>query len=948
VGQPGLGKTYLHEALVREGLALFAVDRDPARLADALRALQPKIVIVDDAQEALDVIQTLRRLRAELDFRFVVHANCWSRSEAEVRAALELPSSSVRTLDLLSREQVLAEIKELGVHGPDQVLHLLLDQAEGKPGLASALVAAVRRGDLERVWSGEAIAESLLHSRQLLKDPHDLPVLASFALGGDPGASISEVSAALGVTPLDVRGTILNLAAGGVVEEVQARGEHRIAIRPLALRAVLVRDAFYKGPGRLDPSGLVGRFRSDPGRIAAVAESLLAARQRGAEIPNDLLLEIAIEADSDSVWRQLGYVDPSLSRAIISHHAEAIPRAADGMLHSIPDEILPHLLHLAASSDQTRRDRVKRAVKSWIEGAEPGDPASVRRRRQLLAAVRAVHAHSKDAEDEHHWALALAISADVDMHLVRPGSGREVTVYFGLRSLEQLRQIAALWPDVVALSERARSLGTDLRSAIDDWCFPGRHAQAGVGPETLEFAKSVGSRMLTDIQRLPACSRACRGWIQQTARRAGLNVTVTVDRLFQRIFESHDHSTDWQTQQRRRELILNAVADQMIAKGPEAAIHELADLEREASSFGWHGGYDRGYLYLRIAQSASNVLTWLRAAVQEALPTEHVHPFVDVALRSDGPELRAALSMLMEPDRRQLYGQTASLAVISLPSASGALVREALDILEVNGHGTTFALVRAAPSESTALQLLQHSTLAIRVHAALAEWLREPKGGVRQALQIPWRAAILEARNEYEHLLGQVLAADDLLAYEWAAHKIAETRAVDAHRFDLWRLNDLFALVLRGLNRDRRWALLEQMSSASLADDIIDTLMQGDSELFTRWLQLHLKSGDGAGRYLALRPLDRDVDAIWERYATAAADEGISPDELADHIHNRSGRVLTGPFSTYYLGLIPTFERLAAHTDARLRVAGRRGLEWARSSAERELRDERREAVRGL
>jgi hypothetical protein len=100
VGQPGLGKTYLHEALVREGLALFAVDRAPARLADALRALQPKIVIVDDAQEALDLIQTLRRLRAELDFRFAIHANCWSRSEAEVRAALELPTSNVRTLDL--------------------------------------------------------------------------------------------------------------------------------------------------------------------------------------------------------------------------------------------------------------------------------------------------------------------------------------------------------------------------------------------------------------------------------------------------------------------------------------------------------------------------------------------------------------------------------------------------------------------------------------------------------------------------------------------------------------------------------------------------------------------------------------------------------------------------------------------------------------------------------
>lgn len=60
-----------------------------------------------------------------------------------------------------------------------------------------------------------------------------------------------------------------------------------------------------------------------------------------------------------------------------------------------------------------------------------------------------------------------------------------------------------------------------------------------------------------------------------------------------------------------------------------------------------------------------------------------------------------------------------------------------------------------------------------------------------------------------------------------------------------------------------------------------------------------------AGEYLALRPLDREIDETWQRFAIAAADEGVSPDVLAEHIHEQGGRVVTGPYSSRYLELIP-------------------------------------------
>jgi hypothetical protein len=65
-------------------------------------------------------------------------------------------------------------------------------------------------------------------------------------------------------------------------------------------------------------------------------------------------------------------------------------------------------------------------------------------------------------------------------------------------------------------------------------------------------------------------------------------------------------------------------------------------------------------------------------------------------------------------------------------------------------------------------------------------------------------------------------------------------------------------------------------------------------------VRLQLPQGE-AGEYLALRPLDREIDETWDRFAIAAADEGISPDVLAEHIYEQGGRVVTGPYSSRYL-----------------------------------------------
>jgi len=102
--------------------------------------------------------------------------------------------------------------------------------------------------------------------------------------------------------------------------------------------------------------------------------------------------------------------------------------------------------------------------------------------------------------------------------------------------------------------------------------------------------------------------------------------------------------------------------------------------------------------------------------------------------------------MLTDDDYAR-YRQLSCIAIISMAAPESDLLRQALDAVEINGHTGTFVLSHAAPSVPTALKLLQHARVEVRVHAALAEWVRDPQGMVREELREEWRAAVLESHD---------------------------------------------------------------------------------------------------------------------------------------------------------------------------------------------------------
>jgi len=242
VGQPGSGKTFLLYKLVLEGKGLFAVSKDRGEIAACIRTEQPSALIVDDVLVNRELLVDLQQMRRELGAKFSILASCWPGDKEVIAQTLNLSKPGIRDLGLLTRPEIVEVIEATGIRGPNDLIRELVNQAEGRPGLAVTLAHLCIQGGVREVALGDALSNSFLKFFEPVIGQTASEILASFSVGDDAGMSMEHVANALELTLLDVRHTVAKLAAGGVILDVD--GQH-LSVRPLALRHALVRDVFF-------------------------------------------------------------------------------------------------------------------------------------------------------------------------------------------------------------------------------------------------------------------------------------------------------------------------------------------------------------------------------------------------------------------------------------------------------------------------------------------------------------------------------------------------------------------------------------------------------------------------------------------------------------------------------------------------------------------------------
>jgi hypothetical protein len=673
VGQPGSGKTFLLQAFAKQSDGLFVLSDNRGEIASGLHSQQPKVLIVDDAHVRVGLIASLRQLRTELGADFRIMANCWLGQKDEIIQALQIPSSSVWKLDLLTRDQIVAVINAAGIIGPNDLIHELVSQAEGKPGLAATLCYMCLRGGVHDVVLGDTLSCDIKTTFEPLLGREATVILASFSIGGAQGMSMGVVASHHNLSLLMVHEIVTGLAAGGVLREIR---DDRLAVGPPPLRHALVRDIFFKGAARLPIDGLLRQTPS----VAETALTLIGARARGAAVADELLISLMEKANSDRAWDQFCWLGPSESTWMLERHPDKLLAVAQAVLHLTPDKALPMLLTQAINDNRplhSTPEHPLRQIQDWIESGEPGTGQAIARRETLLDSALAWFAQTGNALIALK-AIAFALSPAFRDTALRPGSGTTITIRSGFLTRHELARIQDLWARVKEfVNNTAIEDWTPIIEAVERWAYPGR-ISTRYTDEILDTTRDFASQMLLDVVVLNNDSPGVLWRAKAIARDLGEELSISIDAEFEVLFPAEE-SQYRQTSEQEQADAARVLARNWSAQEPTNVAKRLVCHELEAKKA--HVDWPRWSPVVceEIAHIVPAAAVWASALISAGAARDLIQPFLQRAVELNEPAYPDLVRTCLQTP--ELHFAAVSVA-LSSESVSEELAESAMSVLD--------------------------------------------------------------------------------------------------------------------------------------------------------------------------------------------------------------------------------------------------------------------------
>lgn len=933
VGQPGAGKTALLHNLARNGWGLFVVSDDLGRIAESIRAEQPAVLIVDDAHVDPDLLGKLVHLRSQVGASFRIVATSWPGDARTVATTLQVSAAQIRELEPLTRDEIVKVVEGAGLGGPSRLIREIVDQVEGRPGLAVTLARICLTGDVRDVALGAAIARDAYTLVERLVGRTAVELLAAFALGGDVGMRLADVAAVLNLQFIDGRATLARLAAAGVIAEARRYpgDPTRLAVYPAALRHVLVRDIFFSPPA-LDCDQLIARAPD----LAEVAQTLVRARAVGAVIAPDTLRWVLLAAGSDDAWAAYAWLGQAEARWVVTVDPAVAVREAFTFLRQAPEVTLPLLLEQAIGDDRplhAHPEHPIRQVQDWLQDTEPEDIEAVRRRALLVGAAATWLKASRDRRVGVR-AACLALSPALHRVSTDPGAGMTATLHYGLLSSERLGEVVSLWPQLVDLLQQPGDVAwTRVLDAIEDWVYPSRKAHGvSVPTEIRTVMRSAAGQMLRACAALATDRPGVLHRLKRLAADLRDDVNIPTDPDFETLFAEWDRE-DWRAAEAAHAQAVRQLAAQWRELQPAVIAQRLAHLEREASlaEVRWPRGTPM--LCAELARECMMPTAWLGAMTAVGVPADLAIPFLRRAAQLDeaGWE-NAAMVCVQRPE----YGGAVITLVLTMPTPPAPLLAQVLERLDGFGQLVETWCLRGEVPTETLTQLLRHPDPLIAGAAAIGEWLCEPKGTVRPGLERDWRRALLRQERD-EYWLGQILRGDSQLAHDWLWRWL--TLPMDGLA-DRW---DTMEAAIDGLDADGRRCLLRRVPTRYPAEQIIARIVGDDVELYRALL------ADERLRRYRLAPLGGRPVGSWASKAQVALAAGFPPKEVAAAAYGAGTALVTvewsGNESNMWDEWVEQFSELAEASSIQMRLVAEEGVAIATRRRDRARAGERREAV---
>lgn len=937
-GQPGSGKTFLLHQFAVEGGGYFVIRDDIADIATFLQTRQIPVVIVDDAQTRHELLTDLKHIRVKLDLSFSILATCWPGNQASLAQFLALPRSQVRQLGLLTQDEIVEVIKATGLAGSNELIREIVNQAEGRPGLATTLAYLCLKGDVRQVLLGEALNDISMKVFESLVGKHARQILAAFAIGGDVGMEIRLVARALNMPTLEIQQAAIDMAAGGVLYEVDFQ---HLSVRPPALRCVLVRDVFFKGALSLPDQIYLELLNNSPD-LAQSVNTLMGAKVRGGFVPQELLIGLVEKANSPLTWAtyvQLGHEEAA---RVFGEYTEiaALPVVARSGLSFAPEKALTLLLERAIGDNRplhSNPDHPLRIMQDWVFAGKPGSEQPISRRKLVLTAIQSWLKNGREA-DVGIRALEFVLSPNCGWHTSDPGSGTSIPLHRGHILPNELEAIQELWPSVLTfLKTTPITDWSPIRNIVRAWAYPSQfHPQ--VSSQVSGISRAFAVQLLRDILPLIETHPGLCHWARQISENLPGEAEIPLDATFGVLYpqERIKDAGNWRAAEERQRQKVLALSDAWAQDKPEQVIQRLVWVESEAHLLENRFPRWTPVLCAKLAESITQPQFWVELMLETDLLGDLIAPFLRVIVIRDSSGWQELITRCFEYTR--VRANAISL-ILTHPTPPKGLLLRALAQLGEYVELVKLHCMRRQVSIEVLRQLLHHQDKTVVVAAVVGEWNADPQGNVREIILDDWKTAVVNDVIE-DYWLSNIFERCPELAYPWLRVRINEGLPL----FFTHSYEKIVKAAVGVLSSGQCQQLLCELSGTEVVSDMILYLIGEDLRIYQKFLN------NDQYKPLHLAPLCRSPEGPWGEMAKLALDRGYTSVEIAEATYQPTGFSIEwerGPESKRWETWMQRFKQLFEHEDARIREIAQAGWKQTEQKYKQCLKHEHDRAVYG-
>lgn len=968
VGRTGLGKTRFAAEL--DGALFVNTDAPMDRIADDIRALEPETVVVDDGRSPA-VLRGLVALREDgASFRIVTAV--WPE---ELDAVSEhLPSAEHIDLPLLERAEGADLLRGLGIAN-DDLIGLILDQAEGRAGWIALLGTMAIRGNIRDLVEGVELGKQL--RRFARRAAAHLPVHQDAALdvlgaaslmGRVPDAGARAIADLYGLAHSSVLTTLRCFTDHGLLDYVHS--EYR-APAP-AIRGAVV-GGLLEDPPRLDPKVVLG---STDATMADVVEVLTYAAHRGADHATRHLESLASTALRDpDVHRRSGLLggivvlSPRLSAEFLDvieevvadfvsdpasfrwmHGAWAGALASAAKTHHDP-RALDLLLELALAVDGDHNEPLRRALIEFGNRSTRRDSTSVEDRLELVAAVSRRDDLGASNSKLPGLVLAGAVAPGGMFTKLDPIEGRSLRLVDYVEGPAELARITdEVWPAVLPVVDSLPEASVvQVLDGLAEW-----QRAAGGDRWDLEDPSKNELRRHVD-QRMQDLRKVCTGrpalaveWNQRlrwaTTSLKPLELPLAYHAMLplherRRLTDPADGDMEYEAEARRQTAELEQAATHLRSKETELVLAQIAT---------WLADHPQPN---ELRHGASRLLGLLPDDGDSA---------ATLAAAMEFPELHGALGALMrrcldsEPDAWQEWWPT----MVDTESGRWEAISVGLDEGHASDELRQAAAVAIRPDDVWRLEhlftrdatdggaldlLLSHDAAEVRAAAVVAFSFEPDSHGpsIPEAWLDRWDAAFVTCKPastqmgewRWERLVDEVGRHRPGVLEAHLRHHVADVGEFDPDQ-------DLRMLPIRHLPLARRLEVLDDYQDVDARSALVKQAVLHDADAAVAALKAGVVFADEV-----VDEISGDQRGEWfEAVAPALVSAGVDPTRIVSMLQFG---IWWGYASAHHLELADYADELAASHDEALAAIGEAGGTYFRKVAESDAQREREERIRG-